>query len=111
MRRSGGRNWDELREVAITPGYLDYAEGSCLITWGRTRVICAATVTEQVPPFRIHTGGGWITGEYAMLPRATHSRGERESRGKVGGGLMRSAASSAGPCGPWWTSRLWGPGR
>ncbi len=85
MRRSGGRNWDELREVVITPGYLDYAEGSCLITWGRTRVICAATVTEQVPPFRIHSGGGWITGEYAMLPRATHSRGERESRGKVAG--------------------------
>jgi ribonuclease PH len=76
----------ELREIAITPGYLDFADGSCLITWGRTRVICAATVTEQVPPFRISSGGGWVTGEYAMLPRATHPRGDRESlKGRVGG--------------------------
>ena len=71
---------------AITPGYLDFADGSCLITWGRTRVICAATVTEQVPPFRLASGGGWVTGEYAMLPRATHPRGDRESlKGRVGG--------------------------
>ena len=70
----------------ITPGYLDFADGSCLITWGRTRVICAATVTEQVPPFRLASGGGWVTGEYAMLPRATHPRGDRESfKGRVGG--------------------------
>jgi ribonuclease PH len=86
MRRSGGRQFDELRPVALTPGYLDFAEGSCLITWGRTRVVCAATVAEQVPPFRVHTGGGWVTGEYAMLPRATHPRQEREAlRGRVGG--------------------------
>ncbi len=85
MRRHGGRRWDELREVAITPNYLDFAEGSCLITWGRTRVICAATVMETVPPFRLASGGGWVTGEYAMLPRATHSRGVRESRGRIGG--------------------------
>lgn len=70
----------------FTPGYLDFAEGSCLITWGRTRVLCAATVLEQVPPFRLHTGGGWVTGEYSMLPRSTHTRQERESlRGRVGG--------------------------
>ena len=75
-----------LREIAITPGYLDFADGSCLITWGRTRVICAATVTEQVPPFRMASGGGWVTGEYAMLPGATHPRSERESlKGRVGG--------------------------
>lgn len=86
MRRSGGRKLDELRPVAITPGYLDFAEGSCLIAWGRTRVLCAATVMEQVPSFRVHTGGGWVTGEYAMLPRATHPRQEREAlRGRVGG--------------------------
>jgi ribonuclease PH len=72
--------------VALSPGYLDFAEGSCLVSWGRTRVLCAATVSEQVPPFRLHTGGGWVTGEYAMLPRATHTRMERESvRGRVGG--------------------------
>ncbi|MCL4504230.1 MAG: ribonuclease PH [Deltaproteobacteria bacterium] len=80
MHRRGGRAPDQLREVAITPGYLDFAEGSCLITWGRTRVLCAATVQETVPPFRLHSGGGWLTAEYAMLPRATHSRMEREAR-------------------------------
>jgi ribonuclease PH len=86
MRQPGGRQDHQLREIAIAPGYLDFADGSCLITWGRTRVICAATVTEQVPPFRIASGGGWVTGEYAMLPRATHPRGERESlQGRVGG--------------------------
>jgi ribonuclease PH len=70
----------------MTPGYLDFADGSCLITWGRTRVICAATVREEVPPFRLYSGGGWVTGEYAMLPRATHSRSDRESlKGRVGG--------------------------
>jgi ribonuclease PH len=72
--------------VALTPNYLDFAEGSCLITWGRTRVLCAASVSETVPAFRLHTGGGWVTAEYAMLPRATHGRQERESRrGQLGG--------------------------
>ena len=86
MRQPGARADHALREITITPGYLDFAEGSCLLTWGRTRVICAATVSEQVPPFRIASGGGWVTGEYAMLPRATHPRGERESlKGRVGG--------------------------
>jgi ribonuclease PH len=86
MRRSGRRDFNELREITITPGYLDFAEGSCLITWGRTRVVCAATVSEVVPPFRLHTGGGWVTGEYAMLPRATHPRQDRESlQGRVRG--------------------------
>ena len=86
MRQPGTRDDHTLREIMITPGYLDFADGSCLITWGRTRVICAATVTEQVPPFRIASGGGWVTGEYAMLPRATHPRGDRESlKGRVGG--------------------------
>ena len=89
MRQPGTRNDHTLRDIAITPGYLDFADGSCLITWGRTRVICAATVTEQVPPFRIASGGGWVTGEYAMLPRATHPRGDRESlKGRVGGRTM-----------------------
>ena len=86
MRQPGTRDDHALREIAITPGYLDFADGSCLITWGRTRVICAATVSEQVPPFRIASGGGWVTGEYAMLPGATHPRGDRESlKGRVGG--------------------------
>ncbi len=75
-----------MREINLAPGYLDFAEGSCLITWGRTRVLSAATVTEQLPPFRAHTGGGWVTAEYAMLPRSTHSRQDRESvKGKIKG--------------------------
>jgi ribonuclease PH len=86
MRRSGTRADHELREITIAPGYLDFAEGSCLITWGRTKVICAATINDTVPPFRLPSGGGWVTGEYAMLPRATHPRQDRESlRGRVGG--------------------------
>ncbi len=85
-RRSGGRGPQQLREVSLTPGYLDFAEGSCLINWGRTRVLCAATVLETVPAFRLASGGGWVTAEYAMLPRATHGRTERESRrGQLGG--------------------------
>jgi len=86
MHRRGGRREDELRPVAITPGYLDFAEGSAYVTWGRTRVLCAATVKDQVPPFRVASGGGWVTAEYGMLPRATEPRQVRESlSGKVGG--------------------------
>jgi ribonuclease PH len=86
MRRVKDRKPDQLREVAITTGYQDYAEGSAYVTWGRTRVLCAATVQEQVPPFRLGTGGGWVTAEYGMLPRSTHPRHAREGvAGKVQG--------------------------
>jgi len=86
MHRRGGRGADELRPVTMTPGHLDFAEGSCLVTWGRTRVLCAATVEDQVPPFRVASGGGWVTAEYGMLPRATAPRQPRESlSGKVAG--------------------------
>jgi ribonuclease PH len=92
MRRSGTRADDQLREIVITPGYLNFAEGSCLIAWGRTQVLCAATVSEQVPPFRLQSGGGWITGEYAMLPRSTHTRQDRESlKGRVRGRTLEIA--------------------
>jgi len=86
MRRAAGRAPDELRAVSITPGYLDYAEGSALVNWGRTRVLCAASVLEKVPPFREYSGKGWVTGEYGMLPRSTHTRQGREGQsGKVSG--------------------------
>jgi len=81
MPRSGGRQDNELRPLAITPGYLDFAEGSVLITWGRTRVLCAASVLDEVPPFRRGTGSGWVTAEYAMLPRSTNTRQVREGTG------------------------------
>jgi len=81
MPRSGGRQNHELRPLTITTGYLDFAEGSALVTWGRTRVLCAASVLEEVPPFRRGSGGGWVTAEYAMLPRSTGTRQVREGIG------------------------------
>jgi ribonuclease PH len=72
--------------VTITRNWLDHAEGSVLVEFGRTRVLCAASVAEEVPRWRRGSGLGWVTAEYAMLPRATHTRGDRESvRGRLGG--------------------------
>ena len=77
--RTDGRRADELREVRITPGFMPYAEGSALIEMGRTRVICTATLDDRVPPFRRNSGQGWLTAEYAMLPRSTQQRSQRET--------------------------------
>ena len=78
--RTDGRRADELRPVCITPDWIPSAEGSALIEMGRTRVICTASVEERVPPFLRNTGrGGWVTAEYAMLPRATAQRTPRET--------------------------------
>lgn len=87
MTRIDGRAADALRPTRITPGVLDYAEGSTLIEMGRTRVLCAASVEERVPPFLHGQGQGWVTAEYALLPRSTHTRTPRE-RGQVGGRTM-----------------------
>lgn len=84
--RNNGRRPDEMRPVKITPNYLKYAEGSVLIEAGDTRVICAASVEDKVPPFLKGTGSGWVTAEYGLLPRSTETRNVREaSRGKVSG--------------------------
>lgn len=86
MTRSDGRASDQLRPVTISRGWLDHAEGSVLIEFGATRVLCAASVTEGVPRWRKGSGEGWVTAEYAMLPRSTNTRSDRESvRGKIGG--------------------------
>lgn len=86
MSRIDGRAPSELRPVKVTRGYLKFAEGSVLIEMGDTKVICAATVEERVPPFLIGKGKGWMTAEYAMLPRSSQKRIQRESvAGKVGG--------------------------
>jgi ribonuclease PH len=77
--RTDGRRADELRPLRITPGFMPYAEGSALIEMGNTRVICTATLDERVPPFRRNSGQGWLTAEYAMLPRATQQRTQRET--------------------------------
>ncbi len=84
--RSGGRAADQLRPVRITRSYTIHAEGSVLIEFGNTRVLCTASVEERVPPHKKGSGEGWVTAEYGMLPRATHTRSDREAaRGKQTG--------------------------
>ncbi|HEU0028876.1 MAG TPA: ribonuclease PH [Ktedonobacterales bacterium] len=86
MPREGGRANDQLRPITLTPDYLKRAEGSTLIEFGDTRVLCVATIEDRVPPFLEGRGQGWVTAEYAMLPRAGHTRSQRESvAGKIGG--------------------------
>src|ERR1700753_3825187 len=89
MTRPDGRAADALRPVRITRGGLDHAEGSVLVEFGKTRVLCAASATEEVPRWRRGSGLGWVTAEYAMLPRATNTRGDRESgKGRLGRGRL-----------------------
>ena len=84
--RADGRLAEQLRPTRIVPNYLIHAEGSVLVEAGKTKVICAASVEDRVPPFRRNTGKGWVTAEYGMLPRATTTRSQREATaGKVGG--------------------------
>ncbi|MBM4125486.1 MAG: ribonuclease PH, partial [Nitrospira sp.] len=86
LLRVDGRRRDQVRPVKITRDFIKYAEGSVLIEMGGTKVICTASVEEKVPPFLKDKGRGWVTAEYAMLPRATHDRTQREAvRGKQGG--------------------------
>jgi len=86
MTRSDGRTNDQLREVSFQRGWLDQAEGSVLVSFGRTRVLCAASFTEGVPRWLKGSGKGWVTAEYAMLPRSTSTRSDRESvKGRIGG--------------------------
>lgn len=89
MARDDGRANDQIRPVKITRGYIKYAEGSCLIEVGDTRVICTASVEEKVPPFLKGSGTGWVTAEYGMIPRSCLTRNQREaSKGQLGGRTM-----------------------
>ena len=84
--RIDGRKNDEIRKVEIIPNYLIHAEGSCLISFGSTKVLCAATVEDKVPSFLKGTGQGWVTAEYSLLPRSTETRTDREAvKGKQSG--------------------------
>ncbi|QYY26501.1 ribonuclease PH [Diaphorobacter sp. C33] len=84
--RSGGRALDQLRPIRITRHYTMHAEGAVLIEFGNTRVLCTASVEEKVPPHKRGSGEGWVTAEYGMLPRSTHTRSDREAaRGKQSG--------------------------
>jgi ribonuclease PH len=85
-QRASGRRPDELRPVRLEPGFAKHAEGSCLVKFGDTHVLCTASVEERVPPFLRNTGRGWVTAEYGMLPRSTHTRTDREAaRGRQSG--------------------------
>src|SRR4028119_768310 len=115
--RPSGRAPDQMREIVMEPGFTRHAEGSCLVSFGDTRVLCTASVESNVPPFLRGKGQGWVTAEYGMLPRATHTRGRREAAAgkqsgrtqeiqrligrslRAGGGL---SALGGGPVGgPW----------
>ncbi|MFC1951626.1 ribonuclease PH [Chloroflexota bacterium] len=86
MKRADGRAWNELRPIKITPGFQNFAEGSALIELGKTRVLCSVSIENRVPAFLKGTGSGWVTAEYAMLPRSTVTRTLRDSSlGRVGG--------------------------
>ncbi len=85
MTRIDNRSQTQLRPVRLTVDYLDYAEGSALIEAGKTRVLCAASIEEKVPLFLEGKGQGWVTAEYSMLPRATHTRSARERDGRLSG--------------------------
>src|SRR3984893_13034068 len=84
--RPSGRAADQLRPVSLEPGFARHAEGSCLVKFGDTHVLCTASVDERVPPWMRNTGRGWVTAEYGMLPRSPHTRTAREAaRGKQSG--------------------------
>lgn len=84
--RPSGRTPDQMRPITMEAGFTRHAEGSCLVSFGDTRVLCTASVEERVPPFLRGKGEGWVTAEYGMLPRATHTRGSREAaKGKQSG--------------------------
>ncbi|PIQ83244.1 MAG: ribonuclease PH [Candidatus Omnitrophica bacterium CG11_big_fil_rev_8_21_14_0_20_63_9] len=85
-RRVDGRLPNQLRPVKLSMGVMQFAEASCLVEWGHTKLICTATVEEKVPPFLRNSGTGWVTGEYGMLPRSSQQRIEREAnKGRLGG--------------------------
>ena len=86
MKRSDGRSPEDLREISFQRRWLDHAEGSVLVSFGKTRVLCVASFTPGVPRWLVGSGKGWVTSEYSMLPRSTHTRSDRESvKGKLGG--------------------------
>ena len=86
LERVDGRKADQLREVSVVRGWSSHAEGSALISFGDTKVLCTASFTTGVPRWKVGKGEGWVTAEYSMLPRATHTRSDREAvKGKIGG--------------------------
>jgi len=108
MRRRSGREPHELRPIVIQPNYLEFADGSALVTWGRTQVLCAASVLDQVPAFRLESGGGWGDREYGMLPRSTHTRQTGRAPAVASGAAARRFSADRRSLRAWWTWPLWG---
>ena len=106
--RSDNRSPEQMRPVNIVPDFISTAEGSCLIELGNTRVICTATIEDSVPQFLRNSGKGWVTAEYAMLPRSTLTRTPREAnKGRAAVARTKSSGSSAARCAPSPTWRSW----
>ena len=100
--RPSGRKPDQLRAVSFDRNYIKHAEGSCLVRFGDTHVLCTASLEERVPPWMKGLGKGWITAEYGMLPRSTGDRMRREaSAGKQSGAPRKFSAWWAAACAPW----------
>jgi len=99
ITRPSGRTPQELRPVSISRAFTKHAEGSVLIAFGDTKVLCTASILEKVPPHKKGSGEGWVTAEYGMLPRSTHTRSDREAaRGKQSGRTQEFSASSVAQC-------------
>src|SRR5258708_29358117 len=97
MSRPDGRSAGQLREIKITRGWLEHAEGSVLVEFGSTRVLCAASVLDDIPRWRRGSGLGWVTAEYAMLPRSTNTRGDRGSLKGKGRGRSQQVSKPRRP--------------
>lgn len=106
--RPAGRSANQVRPVTLTRNYTKHAEGSVLVEFGDTKVLCTASIEEGVPRFLKGQGQGWITAEYGMLPRATHTRNAREAaKGKQGGARWKSSVLSPARCALRWISKRW----
>ncbi len=112
MTRSFKRSPADLRPVTLTPDVSRHAEGSCLVEFGHTKVLCTASIEESIPPYLRGKGQGWVTAEYGMLPRSTNTRNPREAaKGSSPAARRRSSASSAEVCALRWTLRSSASGR
>ena len=109
MTRQDGRAFDELRPIKITPDFVKFAEGSCLIQCGDTMVLCCASVEDRVPP-HVPEGTGWVTAEYSMLPRANRERSKRDiAKLKLSPRSAEIQRRWPWPAGSWWRRACWPP--
>jgi len=109
--RPSNRELNQMRDIVIETDVTRHAEGSCLIKIGDTHVLCTASLEERVPPFLRNSGLGWVTAEYGMLPRATHTRMRREAKNGQSGRTQEIQRLMGGVCAPVWIGWLWVSGK